>query len=487
MKRYYIQLIGIVLSFFMLASCANEYLDVKPEGQITPAGYYSTPQRAQELVNAVYNDMLQWDEHTFSWIGISSISSDDAEKGSTPGDTGADKDKLDNFTESSTDISVNELWVANYRGITRANLALSVLPDIEIEESLKARLIGEAKFLRAYYYWNLVRTYGGVPLINSVIDPTNQAAVNQAMVRASAGQVYNQIISDLECGMDSLWTKAEYQTTDVGRATQGAATGLLAKVYMYQKNWQKAYDLTQQVISSGEYALVPDYATIWREIGENSSESLFEVQAVGGPLALGVQQYTMVQGVRPQFGWGFNTPTESLANDYEEGDPRRDATIIFPGETLWDGVEIDSVTVNPMYNQKAYISITQETYNGDDAQTNKNLRILRYAEVLLINAEAANELGNSSGALNSLNQVRQRVGLPDVTEAGQAQLRQIIWHERRVELAMEHDRFYDLVRQGRAAEILGPLGFVSGRNEIFPIPQSQIDISNNLLTQNPGY
>jgi len=488
MKTYSIKLIATVIGIFLMAGCANEYLDVKPEGQITPEGYYSTPERARELVNSIYNNMLQWDEHTFSWIGISSISSDDAEKGSSAGDTGADKDKLDNFTEGATDVSVQEIWVANYRGITRANLALSVLPTIAIEQSLKNRLIGEARFLRAYFYWNLVRTYGGVPLINSVIDPTDDAAVNQAMIRASVSVVYDQIISDLQYGIDSLWSRSQYESSEIGRATNGAAMGLLSKVYMYQKDWQNCFDMAQKVINSGEYALVPDYSTIWREVGENSSESLFEVQAVGGPVALGIQQYSLVQGVRGQFGWGFNVPTESLNNAYEELDTiRREATMIYPGEVMWDGVQIIENTPNPRYNQKAYISETEETYNGNDEQTNKDLRVLRYAEVLLIHAEAANELGNSSTALNSLNQVRQRVNLPDVTETDQSKLRQIIWHERRVELGMEHDRFFDVVRQGRGPELFGPLGFVAGKNEVFPIPQSQIDISNGLLTQNPGY
>lgn len=488
MKKYSIKLVALLVSIFILTGCAKEFLDVKPEGQITPEGYYSTPERAKELVNSIYNNMLQWDEHTFSWIGISSISSDDADKGSSAGDTGADKDKLDNFTEGASDISVEEIWVANYRGITRANLALSVLPRIAIEQSLKNRLMGEAKFLRAYYYWNLVRTYGGVPLINSVIDPTNDAEVNQAMIRASVDQIYNQIISDLQYASDSLWTKTEYQSTEVGRATSGAAKGLLSKVYLYQKNWQACFDMAQDVINSGEYALVDDYSTIWREVGENSSESLFEVQAVGGPISLGVQQYSLVQGVRGQFGWGFNTPSESLNNAYETADTiRRNATMIYPGETLWDGTVIIDNTPNPRYNQKAYISKTEETFNGNDEQTNKNIRVLRYAEVLLIHAEAANELGNSSFALSSLNEVRQRVNLSDTTVTDQAQLRQIIWHERRVELGMEHDRFFDVIRQGRGAELFGPLGFVAGKNEVFPVPQSQIDISNGLLTQNPGY
>ena len=484
MKKYMIKLLVTVISMVLVTACTKEFLDVKPEGQITPEGYYSTPARAQELVNSIYNNMLTWDEHSFSWIGITSIASDDADKGSSAGDTGADKDKLDNFTYGPTDISVNEIWVANFRGISRTNLALDILPKIAVESKLKNRLKGEAMFLRAYFYWNLVRTFGDVPLINSVIDPTNSVQVDQAMIRAPKQQIYDLIISDLLYAKDSLYNKGQYENADMGRATSGAAKGLLAKVYLYQKNWQASFDMAAQVINSGEYALVDDYSTIWREIGENSSESLFEVQAVGGPIALGVQQYSLVQGVRGQFGWGFNSPSESLNNAYEENDLRREATMIYPGEVLWDDVVILDNLPNPRYNQKAYVSRSQETFNGNDEQSNKNLRVLRYAEVLLIHAEAANELGNATSALQSLNLVRQRAGLTDISVTDQSQLRQLIWHERRVELGMEHDRFFDLVRQGRAAEVMGPLGFIAGKHEVFPVPQSQIDISGGLLTQN---
>ena len=487
MKKYiYITFIS-VLSFLILGSCSKDWLDVKPEGQITPEGYYSTEQRAEEIVNAIYNNMLQWDQHSFSWMGITSITSDDADKGSSDGDTGADKDKLDNYTYSSTDISVNEIWVANYRGITRANTALEVLPEVAIDEDVKQRMIGEARFLRAYFYFNLVRTYGGVPLIDKVIDPTDQEELSKVNVRATTDEIFALIIEDLTFAKDNLYSKDELESRDLGRATSGAAKGLLAKVYLYLGEWQNVLALTNEVIGDGEYELVEDYATIWRESGENNPESMFEAQAVGGPINLGIQGYMVTQAVRGQFGWGFNSPSEALHNAYEAGDPRRDATIIYPGETLWDETVIIDNPPNPRYNEKAYVSRTHETFNGTDWESNKNLRILRYAEVLLLNAEAANELSNSSQALISLNKVRGRVNLPVVTTTVQDKLRQAIWHERRIELAMEHDRFFDVVRQGRGGEVFGPLGFVVGKHEVFPIPQTQIDISGGTLTQNPGY
>jgi hypothetical protein len=487
MKKQIIILIGLAFLILTFNACKKDWLEVPPEGQITPEGYYSTDQRAAELVNAIYNAMLAWDVHSFPWIGVTSIASDDATKGSVDGDNGTDKDKLDNFTFTPTDISFNELWVGNYRGITRANTALANLPDLSIDEGLKTRYMAEAHFLRAYFYFNLVRLYGDVPLVDKVIDPTNQEELDKINVRVSADEIYTLIIQDLEYANENLPLKSMYSPDDLGRVTKGAAQGMLAKVYMYRGNWQQVSELTNEVINSGEYQLVPDYSTIWREIGENNAESLFEVQAVGDPLSLGIEGYYETQAIRNQFGWGFNTPSQSLEDAYEPGDPRKDATIIFPGETLWDGTVIISDAPNPRYNQKSYVSRTQETFNGDTWVTNKNLRILRYAEILLMKAEAANELGDVENAKSALNQVRQRVGLPDITVTDQAELRNIIWHERRVELAMEHDRYFDVVRQGRGEEVFGTLGFVSGKHEVFPIPQNQIDISGGTLIQNPGY
>ncbi|MBE0650988.1 MAG: RagB/SusD family nutrient uptake outer membrane protein [Bacteroidales bacterium] len=495
------------LSLVFLDSCKKNFLTVPPEGQVTPSGYYSSPARATELVNAIYNNLLQWDESTFSWLGITSITSDDADKGSVAGDTGTDKNLLDNWTFTSTDFSCNEIWVANYRGISRANRALSILPSVEIDSKLKTRLIAESKFLRALYYWRLVRVFGGVPLDTVVVDPTNHAQVDSSQVRATEAQVYTQIINDWTYAANHLPTKSEYAASDLGRATQGAAEGFLSKVYMYQKDWQKAYDYSGMVISSGEYHLASDYAKIFREAGQNGPGSLFEIQAVGGPVNLGVQGYEAVQGVRGQFGWGFNVPSQALEDSFEctdglpidksplydpnnpakNRDPRLAATIIFPGDTLWDGTVIISDPPNPRYNMKAYISRTEETFDGNDWESNKHVHLLRYAEVLLIHAEAANELGKTDEALQYLNMVRARVNMPAVTTTDQANLRLAIWHERRYELGMEGDRTFDLIREGRAAQVLGPLGFTAPKNDLFPIPQTQIDLSNGLLTQNPGY
>ena len=468
---------------FAFLSCNdNNFLDVDPSTE-TPEQALSSPTAATELVNAIYNKPFDWNESTFSWIGVTSITSDDADKGSDPGDTGGDKNLLDALTFSTNTISFNEVWEANYQGIARANQALKFLPDLSIEDDLKNRLIGESKFLRGLFYFRLVKMFGGVPLIKGVPDIQNPNDINAANTRVPKQEVYDFIIVDLTDAAEKL--PASYDSQNLGRATKGAALSLLAKVNMYQGNWQEVLDLTNQVMGMGVYDLTPDYSHIWREIGENNSESIFELQGRGETPNKGIQGYFVTQGARGAggWGWGFNTPTEDLANAYEANDVRRDATIIFRGETLWDGLDVANTVSNPMYNQKAYVSKTQETFNGNDWETNKNVRILRYAEVLLMNAEAALETGGD--AATPLNMVRNRAGLPDASIVD----KMAVWKERRLELAFEHDRYFDLVRQGRAGEVLRAHGknFMDGKHELFPIPQPQIDLSNGKLTQNPGY
>ena len=486
MKKYftYRLIAGIILAALTFTSCEDD-LNVDPNDKVSENDVLNNPAKAIQLVNGVYNQLLDYDMNSFSWIGVSSITSDDADKGSTAGDSGSDKNKLDNLDFAASDVSFDDVWKARYVGIGQANTALFYLEKLKIDATLKNRLIGETKFLRALWYFELVRCYGGVPIvISSDVDISDsQTILNTAYTRKSKQETYAQIEADLLDAIDKLPLKNQYPVTDLGRATKGAAQGLLAKAYLYEEKYQQSFDMSGEVMGSGQYSLLPDYAQVWREAGENGTESVFEVQAIAGN---GIQDYSYVQEPRgtPDLGWGFNTPSLNLTNSYESGDLRKAATIMFIPSTLWDGFVAPATLNNPRYNYKAYQSRIAETFS-DREQSGKNLRILKYSDILLVRAESAFRIGNSGEALTQINTIRSRAGLPAATTV----TLQSIWNERRWEMAMEHDRWFDLIRTGQAQAAMAADGktFHVGVNEVFPIPQEQITASGGRLTQNPGY
>lgn len=468
-------------------SCKKSFLDVPPQAQQSSETFFTTAADATAAVNSVYANLRSFNQVAFGAIAIESIPSDETEKGSSPSD-GTFLNLYDNFTYTSTEGQVFGFWSGLYQEVNLCNQVLDNVPAINMDEALKARYIGEAKFVRAYTYFRLVRAYGSVPLRLHV--PANQTEYNIA--RSSAAEVYAAVEQDLTDAASVLPQK--YDLTDVGRITKGAALALHAKVAMYQKKWADVLTYTNQVMTLG-YSLFPDFEKMFRIANENCSESVFEIQCKSFPSISGAStsQYSQVQGVRAQTGggWGFNVPTAALVSAFETGDPRMDATIIFRGETTPEGDKVDPVGDNPRYNQKSYVPFTVPFVQNEGED--QNIRVIRYAEVLLMNAEAANETGNTVAALSSLEMVRARARggntsiLPKVTTTDQSTLRLAIWHERQVELAMEFDRFFDVVRQGRGTTVLGAKGFKAGKNELMPIPQSEIDLSGGKLTQNPGY
>ncbi len=480
---YYTSLTILMLAF--ISSCGKNFLN-EPPRTVTIDDLLNNPEDgAQRLVAAVYNKLYDWDVHTFSWIGISSITSDDADKGSIEGDAGTDKQFLDNWTFDANSISFNEIWAGQYDGIGRVAYALKYLPDMNLPQAEKDRYIGELKFLRAYFYWNLVRMYGGVPKIDKVLE--SQQDITTASVRASASEIYAFIEADCLDAIAKL--PATITASENGRVSKYAAYALLAKAYLYQKRYTDAKAMSDIIINSSKFALLNDYSMIWKEAGEFSVESIWEVNAIGtGSTPKGVQQYSSVQDIRPR-GWGFNTPSTDLANAYETNDKRKAATIMFRGQSLWDGEVVPADAPNERYNYKSYVSRTRESWSGDQDQTNKNLRIFRYGEILLIKAEAEMELNNLPAAKDALNLIRKRAGLANTTAATQGEFRDAIYNERRFEMAFEHDRTFDLRRTGRAGAVLRAKGinYVNGKHDLFPIPQVQIDRSNGILIQNPGY
>ncbi|WP_367752734.1 RagB/SusD family nutrient uptake outer membrane protein [Flavobacterium sp. WC2430] len=484
MKKIYIS--AFVLSALIFSGCTNDFLDTKQTETIstTDLALFNNDAGAQGFVTAIYSKFTDWNMSSFSWIGLSSITSDDADKGSSPGDTGSDKDLMDALTYNSSSGSVEEVFTANYQGINKCNQALSFLPQLDqANANLRARLMGEAKFLRAFMYFTLVKTYGGVPIVDHLPNPSSEEDRVMQLTRRSTTEVYAFIVSDLTDAIAVLPAKGTYSASEKGRASIGAAYALLSKVYLYQKEWQKALENANLVVG---YSLATDYASQYKITGENDSESIFEIQGTGSTPAKGIQGYSATQGARGAggWGWGFNTPSMSLVNAYEVGDVRKNATIIFAGTTLYDGRVVPLTVENPRYNYKAYSSAYTDAWDSD-----VNIKYLRYAEVLLIKAEAMNELGQTATAIPILNQIRNRAGLANTTAVSQADVRTAIWKERRVELAFEHDRFYDLVRTGQAPAAFAIDGktFTVGKNELFPMPQKFISEANGLSTQNPGY
>lgn len=491
MKKIYISMFALSALFF--TACQDDFLDVNPTQAIPTSDVelYNSDSGAQSFVTSIYSKFLDWDMSSFGWIGLASIASDDADKGSSPGDGGTDKDVLDALSYNSSNPSAESTFIAQYDGINRCNQALEIIPKLDkANPELRARLIGEAKFMRAFMYFTLVKCYGGVPIVDRLQNPTSEEDKKMLLTRKPVAEVYAFIEKDLADAITALPLRSAYSADEKARVSKGAAYALLAKVSLYQKKWQQVVDNCNAI--SG-YALNPSYAKMFRLEGENDIESIFEINGNGAVPTKGITGYSNVQGARGAggWGWGFNTPSQSLLDAYEAGDVRKDATIIFRNSTLYDGRVVPATVENAMYNFKAYSSSYTDAW-----ETDANIKYLRYGEVLLMKAEALNELNQTSAAIPLLNEIRHRAGLGDTPATSQAAVRTAIWKERRVELAFEFDRFFDLVRTGQAKAAFAadkneffPNGrtFTEGKNELFPIPANFIIQANGLSEQNPGY
>ena len=475
-------------------SGCETFLDKQPQGDLTQTTFPVSANDALLATNAAYATLRNIGYHSGTFP-ILDIMSDDARKGSNPNDQASTIGPYDNFGFTTTGDELKSWWATLYEGIKRTNVVIEKVPAIEMDATLRSRYIAEAKFLRGLYYFDLVRAWGGVPLVTALNPPMKLA-------RASKEDVYKQIETDLLAAIADLTEKSDIPTAELGRATKGSAKALLAKVYLFKGDFVNAEKYAMEVVNSNQYNLEPVFTDANGVKGEHGIESVFEIGALGVEADAG-NQYANVQGVRgtPNRGWGFNRPTPNLRSSFESGDPRLKGTIIDLNDTL-DGVIIKGDGLTPDITLgPGGVVLETECYSrkvwtpGTDvpSQWNHNRRILRYADVLLMAAEALNENNKPNEALVQLNKVRARARqgnpaiLPDITTTDKTALRDKIMTERRHELAMEGHRFWDLVRTGKAVEVLGPLGFVSGKNELLPIPQTEIDISQGSLTQNPKW
>jgi hypothetical protein len=488
--------------FFTGISC-SKFLDKQQQGVYNTVDFYTTSDAAIQAINAAYVQ-LTFTSATGNplWV-FGDVASDDAVKGGQAGDE-PDIGTIDNFTYNTSNANLSAEWGNFYEGITNCNLVLANVPAISMDTALRSRILGEARFLRAWYYFMLINIYGDLPVVLTPLLPSQLQ-----IAQTSAQQIYESVIEpDLFVAMNAL--PASYTGGDVGRATRGAATALLSKVYLYQQKWDSSLTYSQQVISGGNYSLMPVYSQDFDADHKNNIESIFEVQMLSNQ-AIGVGN-ALNQWFAPQVdnGYYFNCPTQNFVSEFEFTsdsvyDPRlnytvgRDSLPWFNGETFlasWSPTG---------YLTKKYQQPFSEVPISLKGTGSCDYLAIRYADVLLFNAEALNELGQTSAAVGPLNQVRKRaresylydstligfgtipIGLlPDVTAISQGSVRMAIQHERRVEFGFEFHRFFDIIRWGsayaNAALIVnsGITTFNYTTDKTFPIPQSERDANKAL-------
>lgn len=469
---------------FAASGCGEKYITLAPVTSANTSTFYKTEADFVNAINGTYavlqRNGLYAREHIFA-----DITSDDASTVSGACITGyCDFDNL-TITTGGTGASdiLNARWSDGYAGIYRANAILNRLPGATtVSDAMRTRITGEAKFLRALFYFTLTRTFGDLPLILKELDPIQSFDYS----RDSAAKIYEQIIKDLTDAAAAL--PATYANTDLGRATSGAANGLLGKVYLTQKNYTEAEKALKKVMDSNQYMLLPNYADVFAPANGNNKEIVFAVQykranGEGSPFnsLFAPENSGSAVAASPS---GALVPTIDLLNSFEKGDKRLDVSIAT--YTYTNGT-------TRLYTRKYYDA------GAAASDADNDWPILRYSDVLLMYAEVQNETNNSPTAATQLNLVRARAGLAEKTGLSQAAMRDALAQERRVELCFEGQRWWDLVRTGTALTVLNQYfiknNIVSGGTVLqakayqllFPVPQNQIDVNPSKIKQNPGY
>ena len=477
----------IAVSF---ASC-SKFLDEDPTAHLSTTTYYKTAADAEAAVNAVYAAMRPQNFFAMDTrIAIGDVMSDDAEKGGGGASDVAEIQQLKLFVAKPDNGYVEMAWQYNFHGVYLANLVLDKVPPIDMNETDKQRILAQARFLRAYFYLQLVQTFGNVPLITV---PLATGDYNHPQVKPE--QTWAQIEQDCDSAMLYLPTQAEWGADKSGKASIGAAKALKLYALMWQKKWPEAQVLGDDLINTGGYTLAPDYAKIFTSDGEFNSGSIFEINMANIP-GKGVGTNTNLwQNARNTWGYGFVLPTQNLVNAFETGDPRLKATVITNNEVLPDGTIANTTpSQTGYYNKKYWLPENEIPYNNgggaSDGPTNE--RVFRLAVVMLWTAEAALHNGDADRATDLVNEVRRRArksggntNMSVLPDYGTVTFDNI-YHEQRVETALgDHIRFFELVRTGKAASTLP--GYVDGVSHYLPIPLREIQLSNGVLVQNYGY
>lgn len=483
---------NLILLLF-LTGCDDDFLDRQPLDTINTENFPKTEQELVTVVNGAYQP-LQWPKLYNLRMWTSDIMAGNSIVGAGGGTDGIETQDMANFITQPDNAGVLDLWRGPWPGILMCNIVIQAAPDLDIDQSVKDRSLGEAYFLRAHYYFILTQYFGDVPLVTVPLGSEDDLLP----ARAPKEQVYDLIISDLNSAIELLPSRESYGEADKGRASKGAAYGMLAKVQLTLGNYSEVVNLTSQVESLG-YSLNQNYADNFNINNENSIESLFEVQYAsdGGydfwsnenqsswtsPF-MGPRGSNFVAG-----GYGWNQPTQEFMDQYEEGDLRKDVTVLYEGCPAFDGNSYDAAYSYTGYNVRKFLVPLSVIPSYDNSPM--NFPVLRYSDILLMRAEALNELGQTSSAEAYLNMVRSRAGLPAVTGLSQSGFREAVLKERRMELAFEGQRWFDLIRIDNGQYGLNFLHSIGKNNAaqkhlLFPVPQIELDRNPN-LTQNPGY
>lgn len=486
MKLKY-NLIAIALLGFSFSSC-SDFLEQNPQTDLSENDFYKTADDILSAVNGVYSSLQEGDIYG-NWYIFGEIPSDNTRNQLSGSVT--TQNEFDQFYIDTQNSMIANFWKAAYKVINRTNTVLGRIDGIEINTELANRYKLECKFIRALMYFNLVRVYGDVPLVLKEISISESYDI----LREPKENVYNQIIADLKEAQD---LPVSYSTAEDGRATQGAAKALLANVYMTLHKYAEAETILAEIINSGQYSLLENtpgslnidgYKNVFSPVNHNSKEGIFEIQFLKGGYGEGsnyannfAPENSGTNVVAVGGTGGNNIPEMDIYNAYEEGDLRRDFSMSLG--------YYDNRKNNEWVESRYVCKFMDVPYQNNDASN--NYPVIRYADVILMYAEALNQNGKTAEACKYLNMTRRRgfgyqtteTSPVDLQTTDKAQFALMVEQERRVELAFENHRWFDLIRTGRAVEVMKSKGFsLNETNLICPIPQKQIDV-NPKLTQN---
>lgn len=477
-KIIYIALFSVAV---LLSSC-DDFLTENMKGDYNTESLFTSETGALRAINGTYNAISFNSSNNMIWV-FGDVASDDAVKGGNPGDQ-ADIRLIDEFNVNSDNGIIGTYWQFSYEAISRANNVIAYVPGISnMDADLKTRIVGEAKFIRAFSYFNLVNIWGKVPL---KLYPQNTAA-NINVPLSSVADIYKQIEQDLN---DAIAVLPKNYTTDAdqGRVTQGAAYGLLAKAQLYQQKWSDCLQSINKLDALGLYSLTPVYEDLFKSGSEENPEAIFAIRHLSdqNPGLGNILNVWFAPSI--ESGYYFNAPTDSYIEAFNEktvegkDDPRLDASIGRDGKPWINGDTFSADWSPTGYLVKKHDQPLSEVSAGKKGDGNLPYIYLRYADILLMKAEAANESYNLPGATAAINQVRSRADLAPVIANSQGAMKDAIMLERRRELGFEFHRFFDLMRWGKtvATTALGSNFVWSEPRYYFPLPQAELDANQAL-------